>query len=126
MCLVRSQQATPSLAVAIPRMDQDLVFTLWRSLEPKIRRELAAVRRRYQMQRKEARHTFLGTCRRWFCMCMVRKEASEHQKVTRSAAQARLPPYIFPGPYHVPWHQNFRRMKVDEQGKAMSSYPIFA
>ncbi|CAE7932749.1 50S ribosomal protein L19 [Symbiodinium microadriaticum] len=55
------------------------------SLEPKIRRELAAVRRRYQMQRKEA----------------------------------RLPPYIFPGPYHVTRRQTrevsaerYRRMLI--------------
>merc|ERR1712187_413884 len=37
------------------------------SLEPRIRRELANIRRRYQMQRVEA----------------------------------KLPPYIFPGPYHL-------------------------
>lgn len=55
------------------------------SLEPKIRRELAVVRRRYQMQRTEA----------------------------------KLPPYIFPGPYHVTRRQTreitaerYRRMLV--------------
>jgi len=55
------------------------------SLEPRIRRELANIRLRYQMQR----------------------------------AEARLPPYIFPGPYHVTRRQTrevkaerYRRMLV--------------
>ncbi|CAJ1429974.1 unnamed protein product [Effrenium voratum] len=55
------------------------------SLEPKIRRELNAVRRRYQMQR----------------------------------AEAKLPPYIFPGPYHITRRQTreisaerYRRMLI--------------
>lgn len=66
------------------------------SLEPKIRRELAVVRRRYQMQRTEA----------------------------------KLPPYIFPGPYHVTRRQTreitaerYRRMLVyawdERQQRAM-------
>lgn len=48
------------------------------SLEPRIRRELANIRRRYQMQRVEA----------------------------------RLPPYIFPGPYHVTRRQT-REIKAE-------------
>lgn len=55
------------------------------SLEPKIRRELANIRRRYMFQR----------------------------------AEARLPPYIFPGPYHITRRQTrevkaerYRRMLV--------------
>jgi len=55
------------------------------SLEPRIRRELANIRRRYQMQR----------------------------------AEAQLPPYLFPGPYHITRRQTrevkaerFRRMLV--------------
>jgi len=48
------------------------------SLEPRIRRELANLRQRYQMQRQEA----------------------------------RLPPYIFPGPYHVTRRQT-REVKAE-------------
>lgn len=48
------------------------------NMEPKIRRELANIRRRYQMQRVEA----------------------------------RLPPYIFPGPYHVTRRQT-REIKAE-------------